>query len=80
MNIVVILGNIFIKNLNKYKQIAINIIINIVEKQYILYILVNLEVEDNFILQAIIFQLDLQREASNTFRKIVDRYQIYLFS
>ena len=50
MNIIVTLGNIFIKNLNKYKHIAINIIINVVEKWHILYTLVNLEAKDNFIL------------------------------
>ena len=50
MNIVVILDNIFIKNSNKYEYIAINIIINIVEKQHILYTLINLEAKDNFIL------------------------------
>ena len=50
MNIIVILGNTFIKNLNKYEYIAINIIINIVEKWHILYALVNLEAKDNFIL------------------------------
>ena len=49
MNTIIILGNIFIKNLNKHKYIAINIAINIVEEWHILYILVNLEVEDNFI-------------------------------
>ena len=54
MNAIIVLGNIFVKNLNKYKYIAINIVINIIEKQYILYILVNLEVEDDFISQAII--------------------------
>ena len=50
MNIIVMLDNIFIKNLNKYKYIVVNIVINIIKKQYILYILVNLKVEDNFIL------------------------------
>ena len=32
MNIVVVLDNIFIKNLNKHEYIAIDIIINVVEK------------------------------------------------
>ena len=50
MNIIIILDNIFIKNLNKYEYIAINIIINIVEKWHILYILVNLKAKDDFIL------------------------------
>ena len=50
MNTIVMLGNISIKNLNKYKCIAIDVAINIVKKWYILYVLVNLKVEDNFIL------------------------------
>ena len=50
MNIVIILDNIFVKNSNKYKCIAINVIINIIGKWHILYTLVNLKVEDNFIL------------------------------
>ena len=50
MNIIMILDNIFVKNLNKHKCIAINIIINIIGKRHILYVLIDLEAKDDFIL------------------------------
>ena len=50
MNVVIALGNISVKNSNKYECIVVNVAINVVGERHVLYALVDLGVEDDFIL------------------------------